>query len=270
MRSLNRNHRAASSTAWLPDGGMHGGGDRVGGAAQDGESYRVRLRREDIPHAVVDVYTYVTSYDAGRDCYATVRAKWTLCTDPEDPEGTEQWSVSRAGHLSQLHDNWHDAIAVASQLAGNIADGTGRHALAGRIRQDIADLIFGWDGQPFEPDEAHAGMGAARPQDRQAAGKLRQEYNRCVATAGLAGSELMYTAGGPGEWRPAPGGAGPEPAPGVFSLMVYRQSPLTADQALWCILLARQGLPFGRTPRAAAMRRVADFILPAAPEAPGG
>jgi hypothetical protein len=161
MGLFSRRQQPADLTAWLPEpgGGIQGGGDQVGGEFQDGESYRVRLRRADLPSAVIDVTTYVVNYvDVSAACprgdyFVQVHAKWVMCEDPADPVGTEMWSLDRYDDMPDLYDDWHDAVRAAGYLAEELDRGTGRRALTGFLDEDMAAWIFTWDGQPFEWDE---------------------------------------------------------------------------------------------------------------------
>src|ERR1700730_2410754 len=83
-----------SGSQWLPDGTGIARGGQVGGDDQVGESFSVRFRRADRPGAMITrtAYPVNVATDCGGQCFVRVETEWLVCSDPENPGGTELWS----------------------------------------------------------------------------------------------------------------------------------------------------------------------------------
>jgi hypothetical protein len=154
MPIFKRRPPSATPGGWHPDGnGVQDGGDDV--RYQVGKSYLVRLRSTTCPGSAIDLFVYVVNYgDALNDFYVQVGVDWVIFEDPDDPGGTEVWGLERDCDMPELFDNWDDAARCAALLAGYIGDGWGRLHLTEFLDEDMVDMIFDWDGQPFGWNEA--------------------------------------------------------------------------------------------------------------------
>jgi hypothetical protein len=97
------NHRDQAPAAaaddrpiWIRDqrgGGVLPGGD-VGGDTQVSESFSVRFQHRDRPGALV-TYSYYAAADPDQPAAISVerQTEYLVCTNPDDPGGTEVWST---------------------------------------------------------------------------------------------------------------------------------------------------------------------------------
>ncbi len=99
-------------------GGVLPGGD-VGGDAQVSESFSVRFHHRDRPGALVTYCYYAADVDLEdlTTIYVERQTEYLVCTDPDDPGGTEVWSDSRYTTLHRGFDTVQAATAAAKRAA---------------------------------------------------------------------------------------------------------------------------------------------------------
>ena len=122
-------------TGWKPDGsGVRPGGDCIDG--QRGESYSLRFRHPDLPHAVITRTAYAAeSGERPGEFFVQVETQFTVCTDPERPADTETWS-------DVIYDDWDRLWRTAAEAE---ADAGGR-ALAEIVENAYC---LNWEGEPW-------------------------------------------------------------------------------------------------------------------------
>jgi hypothetical protein len=86
------------------DSGVVDGGD-CGGDHQIGKAPSKRFVRDDLPGSIVTVTIYPIGHSEGDTCVPRnctpdqidleEQIEWLICTDPDDPGGTETWSDYR-------------------------------------------------------------------------------------------------------------------------------------------------------------------------------
>lgn len=115
--------------------GPHGGND-VGGEVQIGEGYsRSWIKRTpDMPGrwSMITSYHYVCK-DKG-ELFIEHKVEWLVCTDWQDPGGTEIWSTYRDDELSDSR--------------------TPTDALAFEFSTGETDELLDWDGLPVYGNES--------------------------------------------------------------------------------------------------------------------
>lgn len=101
------NHRVQDPAAaaddrpiWQRD--QRGGGVLPGGDNQVSESFSVRFHHRDHPGVLV-TYSYFAAVDEANPAEITVEreTEFMVCTDPDDPGGTEVWSTYRTTTLQR-------------------------------------------------------------------------------------------------------------------------------------------------------------------------
>jgi hypothetical protein len=115
------------ATGVVPDGVQ-------GGDIQIGDSWGLRLRRDDKPGSIIDITYWAFADPENRGEFGVTRqVEWLVCEDPEDPWGTEIWSDSEQSDVNDLVMRRAEAIAEARKFA--------EEDLAG-----AAELYGDWDG----------------------------------------------------------------------------------------------------------------------------
>jgi hypothetical protein len=121
------NHRIQEPAAsaddgpiWIRDqrgGGVLPGGD-VGGDRQASESFSVRFHHRDHPGVLV-TYSYYAAVDEENPAITTVEreTEYLVCTDPDDPGGSEVWSAYRTTALPGRFGTVQAATDAALQAA---------------------------------------------------------------------------------------------------------------------------------------------------------
>jgi hypothetical protein len=122
-------------SGWQPDGtGIVSNGD-CGGDIQRGDSYSVRYRHPQLPHAVITRSAYAAE-DTDRnpgEFFVQVETEWIVCTDPADPGGTETWSdTSYDDEEDRSWDTAEEAEADARRVAAELLQDAGSHSWDGR------------------------------------------------------------------------------------------------------------------------------------------
>jgi hypothetical protein len=99
------------------DGGVLPGGD-VGGDTQVSESFGVRFHHRDHPGVMV-AYCYYAAVDPDDPTAITVerQTEFLVCTDPDDPGGSEVWSGYRTTALPGGFGTVQAATDAALQAA---------------------------------------------------------------------------------------------------------------------------------------------------------
>jgi hypothetical protein len=105
---------------WVRDqqgGGVLPGGD-VGGDSQASESFSVRFHHRDHPEVLV-TYSYYAAVDEVNPATITVEreTEYLVCTDPDDPGGSEVWSAYRRTTLPGIFASVPAATNAALQAA---------------------------------------------------------------------------------------------------------------------------------------------------------
>jgi hypothetical protein len=122
---------------WRPTERRPRPGPDVGGDIQAGDSWDIRFWRDDRPHAVVTVWIYPVKYGSKPGYRVQVQTEATICTDRNDPGGTEAWADAVYRDEAAVHGNLREAERAARELAGRYA--------AGR------EHVTGWDGRSMRP-----------------------------------------------------------------------------------------------------------------------
>ena len=93
------------------------GGD-IGGDAQVSEPFSVRFHHRDRPGAMV-AYCYYAAIDLHHPATISVerQTEYLVCTDPNDPGGTEVWSTHRSTTLEPIFGDVQTATDAAHQAA---------------------------------------------------------------------------------------------------------------------------------------------------------
>jgi hypothetical protein len=158
-RSASQRGATLPEGEWATDGmGVTGAGNNVD-SAQVNESFSVRLRNSDYRRAAIDLIFYVISQDGdpqGRGvCTVGLTTEWIICEDPDDVAAAALWRTSAQWDLPDTLDYWA-ATRWASRTAETLD--TRQWDVAGMCAaidppsngEGLAQLILGWDGQPFE------------------------------------------------------------------------------------------------------------------------
>jgi len=119
-RTQPHNATANPGPLWVRDqrgGGVLPGGD-IGGDAQLDESFSVRFWHRDRQGALVG-YCYYAALDLDdlTTVYVERQTELLVCTDPDDPGGTEEWSDYRYGTVRRGFGSVEAATAVAKRAA---------------------------------------------------------------------------------------------------------------------------------------------------------
>jgi hypothetical protein len=168
--------------AWRPDkAGVSQGGD-IGGDIQASDSWAVRFVRDDQPAgpgsaSLVTVTCYGTEDEENNPGeFGIVReVEYLICTDPDDPGGTELWSEY------EYDDVFPDQDPRTAEEAGCLARDEAEAAL-----NDAGELA--WNGRPFRTDST-TGQTRELAWDDPAIGPTAQAWAAGHATEG----DLMTT-----------------------------------------------------------------------------
>jgi hypothetical protein len=120
---------------WLPDGTGIRRDDQLGDDQQVGESYSVRFRCADLPGAMIMQTAYPVSIgdDAEGPFAVRVEKVWLVCSDPNDPGGTEISSDRRPEDADERYETAVEATRAAWNLANELSSDAGS---------------LSWDGLP--------------------------------------------------------------------------------------------------------------------------
>lgn len=132
--------RTRPPVVWRPDGSGVLPGGQVGGDVQVGESWSRRFRPDVEPveglHAIVEEDWFASDPDPnepGPPARFTVTCQtWAcVCTDPDDPGGTEEWSDYDYHESEVFYPTLEDADRAAKESA-----------------EASVGVGIGWDGSP--------------------------------------------------------------------------------------------------------------------------
>jgi len=122
---------------WHPDGTGVDSNGWCGGDIQRGDSYSVRLVRDDKPGSLLTITFYAAEYDENPGEFDVQRqVEWLVCSDPADPGGTEIWSDY----------SYDDVSAIVIDTEEEAEDEARERAEA--VLADPSPY-FGWDGEPW-------------------------------------------------------------------------------------------------------------------------
>ena len=164
-RSAGQAAGVLSWDGWAPDRtGIAAAGDNVD-QDQVSESMSIRLRWAGAPGAVIDLIFYVVATEGAEDfdrdqgvCTVGLTVEWIICADPDQAATTATWRTSAEWDLPgplDFHYAWWWLTRTAETL------NTGQWDVAGVCAaftpdsngEQLAELMLGWDGEPFELEE---------------------------------------------------------------------------------------------------------------------
>lgn len=128
-------------TGWHPDSrGVTPGGDCGGGDRQAGDAYEVRFRNDQIPYGLIIVSVYPEASGRtpdGSPWRVATKTTHMACDDPENPGGSERWSVCRYTTASHPYRTLPAAVKAAGYVAEAYAMGS------------MMPDLTGWHGETF-------------------------------------------------------------------------------------------------------------------------
>jgi hypothetical protein len=132
---------------WQQVGGVMDVGD-VGGDWQIGPAPSVRFQHTEKPGSLMTVAIYPVMHSEGDTCVPRTcipgsldlqqQIEYMVCTDPEDPGGTEQWS-----------DYEYEILADLDDTNLNLPDLGAANFEAVRLLASWVPGIITWDGESF-------------------------------------------------------------------------------------------------------------------------
>jgi hypothetical protein len=138
---------------WCPDRNAAQDGGQPGAEVQYGEAYMVRLRNPALHSSFIDLATYAARVDDELDVYLLeLQVRWTITAWP--PSTRQVWAATGTWVQPRTWTHGDDAVREAAELAAEMASGqrSVHGVLMYTFGENVADLVCGWDGQPFDPE----------------------------------------------------------------------------------------------------------------------